>query len=139
MTPPLVKYGTEVEYRTHFERVYCLGSIFTFDAICVKFRRHHFNHCMFESTARDRIKDKFSMDRALRIDWIKATLEHPDAELYQGWDRDKKRHVADRRAAIIYENFVVVIRFVDDKKAEFVTAYHAGESIDKIKRGPKWK
>jgi hypothetical protein len=31
-------------------------------------------------------------ERAERMDWIKATLQDPNAELYVGCDREKKRY-----------------------------------------------
>ena len=70
--PPLVRYETESQYRTYFERVYCKKKIVTFDGIPVKFKKADFNHAFFEST-RDK-DDTFSRKRAQRIDWIKSAL-----------------------------------------------------------------
>ena len=55
--PSLVRYATQAEYRVHFERVYCRGPIQTFDHIAVRFRKKDFDHCFFESSKRDRVKD----------------------------------------------------------------------------------
>ena len=113
--PPLVKYPTEQEYRVHFERVYCQGTIRTFDDIEVRFRKAMFDHCFFESLRwRD---DTFSPRRAERIDWIKAALEDPNAELRLGWDNEKKRPANDRRVAIVVGNYVVIIRIYKPGKA----------------------
>lgn len=142
--PDKVIYAEESEYRAHFEQVYCQGPIITADGIRVYFKKYQFNHCMFESSKRDKIKDVFSSARAERIGWIKETLTNPDAELYQGWDREKKRVNPDSRVAIAYEDFVVIIRLHRKKgipitSADFITAYQADNSIGKIKKMPKWE
>lgn len=140
--PPKVIYVTEDEYRQHFDRVYCSGAILTSDGIPVRFRKEDFDHCMYESSKRNHIKDVFSKNRAARIDWIKATLENPEAELYEGWDKQRKRYDSDSRVAVVYEEFVVVVRIKNKKgggpSAQFVTAHLADNSIAKIRAGPKW-
>lgn len=135
--PPLVHYGTEQEYRSHFERVYCQGTISTFDGIEVRFRRRMFDHCFFESVV---IKDDtFSSRRAERIDWIMATLQDASAELRVGWDNQKKMPANDRRVAIVKGDYVVVIRLDGTAKAEFVTAFVAGQrTINQIRTNPLW-
>lgn len=81
----------------------------------------------------------FSIERAKRIDWIEYVLKNPNAELHLGWDRDKKKYNKDRRVAIISpENYVVVIRIFDDNKADFITAYYANNSANKIRNMPLW-
>lgn len=142
MTPPLVHYASVDEYREHYNRIYCRGRIHTFDGIRVHFSPGRFKHVFFESTSRDGRKDAFSFVRAQRIDWIRATLENPDAELFQGWDKDRRCHDARRRVAVVYENFVVVIKMSMKKngtlKANFVTCYQADNSIGKIRNSPAW-
>ncbi len=135
--PPLVRYAAEQEYRVHFERVYCRGTIRTFDDIEVRFRKAMFDHCFFDSV---RWKDDtFSPKRAERIDWIKAALEDPAAELRLGWDNEKKRAANDRRVAIVVANYVVIIRIYRPGKAEFVTAFVAGQrTINQIRSNPLW-
>lgn len=145
--PVFINFTSEAECRTHFERVYCQRAIATFDGIMVRFRKSNFEHCFFESSKRNGIKDRFSAPRAERIDWIKATLEDPNSELYEGWDSGKKRYDRKRRAAIVMGNYVVIIAFTGQGKADFVTAYVADTqptpsrpvtTIDKIRSGPKW-
>lgn len=141
--PPLVVYATPEEYRIHFERAYCVGPLRTFDGILVHFRKQAFDHCMFESSARDGIKDMFSTCRAERIDWIQATLSAPNADLYVGWDNSKKCADSNRRVAVVFEDYVVVIwlRKSDptrELEANFVTAYKADNSIRKIRQMPRW-
>jgi len=140
--PPLVQYATAAEYRTHYERVYCRGQITTFDGIRVFFSPDKFGHMFYESTARDGRKDAFSQVRAERIDWIKLTLEHQQATLFQGWDKKSRAYDATRRVAVVYEDFVVVIAMKLNRagvlQANFVTCYQADNSIGKIRTSPAW-
>lgn len=102
----------------------------------------NFGHAFYESSARDGRKDVFSPVRAQRIDWIKATLENPDADLFQGWDKRARQYDGTRRVAVVYEDFVVVVAIGLTKarvlKANFVTCYQADNSINKIRRSPAW-
>lgn len=140
--PPLVHYATVGEYRSHYEDVYCRGNIQTFDDIRVHFGASKFGHVFYESTARDGRKDAFSPVRAQRLDWIKATLEHPKASLFAGWDKASRQYDATRRVAVVYEDFVVVVAMGLKRdgslKANFVTCYQADNSIGKIRRSPAW-
>lgn len=145
---PFVDYATPEEYRAHFERMYCSGPITTFDGIEVRFRKSRFKHDFYESSSRrHRNKDIFSTERARRIDWIKKVLQDPNAELYQGWDKKRKRHNSQSRVALVVDEYIVVIRLSEPKKAIFVTAYVPGDqptgdqtksTLEKIKSGPKW-
>ena len=133
---PLLQGKSPAEYRSYFEATYCRGPITTFDGIEVRFRKRDFNHCFFESVLEK--DDTFSHQRAERIQWIKAALQDPHAELYVGWDNKKKRLAKDRRVAIVVQNYVVVIRFIGARSAAFVTAFVAEEStLRKIRKGPR--
>ena len=136
--PPLVKYGTQEEYRTHFKRVYCQGPLPTFDSIRVRFRERDFDHCFFESV--ETKDDTFSERRAERIDWIKYALGDPDADLRIGWDNKRKTFAADRRVAIVLHDYMVVIQISDKDAglAEFVTAFVGGNAVLKARRNPPW-
>ncbi len=140
--PPLVQYATPAEYRAHYEQVYCRGNIQTFDGIRVYFAASKFGHVFYESTLHDGRKDAFSTVRAGRIDWIKATLEHPQAALFAGWEKHSRSYDARRRVAVVYEDFVVVVAMglkqYGALKANFVTCYQADNSINKIKTSPLW-
>jgi len=140
--PCLVEYETEAEYRDYYKRSYCSGVVTTFDGIVVYFRANKFDHAFYESSARDGRKDQFSFARAQRLDWIKATLEHPEADLYMGWDKWKRNYDPGRRVSVIYEDFVVVIEIRQTKagklKGDFVTCYKADNSIVKIRSSPEW-
>ncbi len=140
--PPLVDYKTVKEYQAHFERVYCRDKIYTIDGIRIYFHPHQFGHVFYESSARDGHKDMFSRTRAQRIDWIKATLQHPKAEWFQGWDNKARQYNPRRRVAVVYENFVVVVMLGLKKdgamKGNFITCYQADNSIGKIRSAPSW-
>jgi len=143
--PPLVKYKTVDEYRTHYEAEYCQGPIATFDSIAVRFRKQRFDHDFFESSKRDKQKDVFSPIRAERIDWIKRALQDSKAVLCEGWDSKKKRYSKKCRVAVVQGNYVVVIRMTGKGggTADFVTAFVADSpenpsTIDKILGSPKW-
>ena len=138
--PPLVQYETVDEYRVHYERVYCRQPITTFDGIAVRFRKSRFNNCFYESTRRNQGKDTFCTQRAERINWIKAALQDPNAELYVGWNGKKKRYDQSHRVALVIGDYIVVIRLSGKQNAQFVTAYVADSpsTIAKIKRSPKW-
>ena len=138
--PPLVRYGTVAEYRAHYLRLYCRGPITTFDGIAVRFRKSRFDHCFYESTRRNQIKDDFSLQRAERIDWIRAALQDSNAELHIGWDGKKKRYDRSHRVALVAGDYVVIIRLSGSRIAQFVTAYVADSpsTLAKIKGSPKW-
>jgi len=143
LLPDLIHYTSQSEYEAHFQKVYCCGPVITFDQIAVRFKKSDFIHCFFESTRRDGRKDLFSKQRSERIDWIKATLEDPGADLRVGWNKSKKNYDQDRRVAIVSGNYVVIISIKKNntKEARFITAYLADSksTIDKIKKSPTWK
>jgi hypothetical protein len=138
--PPLVQYATEQEYRAHFEQVYCCGVLQCFDGIAVRFNKSDFDHCFFESSRRDGVKDQFSPLRAERIDWIKAALQDGQADLFVGWDSKKRRYDHGRRVTLVMGNYVVVIRLMGSLKARFVTAFVADSdrTLKRIKESPRW-
>jgi len=143
--PALVIYASEVEYREHYERVYCQAPIVCFDGICVRFRKEKFAHAFFESV-HGGTDNLFSSKRAQRIDWIKCALEDPNSERFIGWDKYTKTYNRKRRVTVVMGNYVVVIALTKSNNADFVTAYLADtparngrpSTIDKIKSSPKW-
>lgn len=138
--PPLLRLPSEADYRAHFEATYCRTPVFTFDGLIVRFRKDDFDHCFFESTQRNRIKDQFSTGRAERMDWIKAALADPNADRFMGWDRDTRQYRQDRRVTLVCGNYVVVISLIDTQRARFITAYVADtpSSLQKLKSSPRW-
>jgi hypothetical protein len=142
MPPPLVQYATEAEYREHYESRYCCAVIRTFDGIRVFFPKQQFDHAFFESANRKaRDKSVFSRRRAERIDWISAALQDPAADLFVGWDRDKKKYDCHRRVTVVYGDYVVVLSVSRGRtSATFITAFIAdGATIQKIRSGPRWQ
>jgi len=140
--PDLLIYKNESDYLAHYQKEYCRKGVVTFDGIRVYFRKRKFFHAFYESTNRDGRKNHFSKRRAQRMEWIRATLENANSDLFQGRDKHKKKYDPGRRVCIVYEDFVVILQMrlkANRKlKAEFVTCYQADSSIGKIKRSPKW-
>jgi hypothetical protein len=136
----LINYPDEGGYRTHFERVYCGGTVQTHDWIQVRFRKRQFDHCFFESSRRNGIKDTFSAKRAARVDWIKETLLDSSALQLAGWDSFNRTYDHSRRVALVKGNYVVVISIKSKSEADFVTAYvmDTPASLSKLTKAPKW-
>lgn len=136
----LVSYPDESDYRSHFARVYCAGTVATHDGIEVRFRKSQFDHCFFESSKRDGTKDTFSTKRAERIDWIVATLQDPTAHLLAGWDQRTRTYDHTRRVTLVKGNYVVVIALKSKTEADFVTAYvmDTPASLAKLTKAPRW-
>lgn len=139
--PPLLKLPDAAAYRVRFEALYCRSAVATFDGIAVRFRKSDFDHCFFESSQRNRIKDTFSTVRAERLEWIAVALRDAAAERYQGWDRDSKTYDKTRRVTLVCGNYVVVIVLTETATANFVTAYVADtpRTLANLKTSPKWK
>lgn len=114
--PELLFLESMEDYRRIFESTYCVLPIQTFDRYAVRFRKDDFDHAFFESSGRRGEKDLFLKLRAQRIYWIRATLEDPDSELFQGWDAKRKVYDSGRRVALVKGNYVVVILSSQNKK-----------------------
>ena len=138
--PALLLLTDEVAYRAHFEQMYCRAPIPTFDAVAVRFRKGDFDHCCFESDRVTQQKAYFSSQRAQRLDWIKASLQDANAELFVGWDKRANAYDHDRRVCVVSGNYVVVIAITGPTTARFITAYLAdsGRTMMLIRRSPQW-
>ncbi len=137
--PPHLELDSEDEYREYFHTVYCGGPLETFDGIMVRFRKRDFGHAFFESSSAKSKDDVFSDDRAKRMHWVKLALSDPGADIRVGYDNQLRQDDFARRVAIVKGNFVVIIRIVRDKQAEFVTCYVATSwTMQKIKKSRKW-
>lgn len=140
--PPLLKLADQAAYRAHYERTLCRGGIVTHDGIRVFFKRDEFDHAFFESSDRRGANDVFSLERAMRMDWIPVALADPKVPCFQGWDRKKRRHDPTRRVAVVIDDFVIVIGIWRTRggvmKANFITCYRAENSIGKIRQSPGW-
>jgi hypothetical protein len=142
MPPKLAHYATEAEYRHHYEQQYCHGTLYTFDGLRVFFPKHQFDDAFYESASRSaRDKSVFSRTRAERIDWIRAAVQEKTAELYAGWNRDKKVIDSKRRVTVVYGDYVVILQVNAKRtKASFITAYVADAgTLAKIRSQPRWK
>lgn len=139
--PELIYLPSEEKYREYYKKKYCDQIIKTFDGIRVRFYEEKFDDAFFESSNKQkRNKDIFSIQRAVRIDWIESVLKDSTATLHLGWDRDTKSYNNSRRVAIInQENYVVIIEIKSKKDAKFITAYYADNSAEKIKSSPLWQ
>lgn len=138
----LLHLSTIEEYKNFFIENYCNKEIFTYDNLIVKFYPDQFEHAFYESeNHKKRDKSIFSYERAERITWIREVLQDEKAQMYIGWDRDKKKYNENRRISIITpENYVVVLNIVNKNKAKFITAYVASKTnAQKIRSAPKWK
>lgn len=85
----------------------------------------------------------FSLERAMRIDWIAPALADPGARRFQGWLKKEQRHDPARRVTVFIEGFLVIIalRMGQDEqlKAQFVTCYPADNRTQaKIARAAFW-
>jgi len=141
--PPLLKLDSVQEYKQHYERHYLRGKIITFDGIRVYFRPQTFGHAFYKnSKGVSGDKDAFAPERAERMDWVKATLESAEAEIFMGWIKATKTYDENRRVSVIFEGFVVVIELSLTRKGElkgnFITCYLADNSIDRIRKSPEW-
>jgi hypothetical protein len=137
--PPLKAFADAVECGKHYNQVYCAGPIPTFDGIMVRFDKRDFLHLFFES--RGGTKNVFSIRRSERIDWIKAALQDPNAELFQGYDKTRKTYAPERRLCLVSGDYVVVIALTDVDKAHIITAFVIDDpaALQQIKSSPKWK
>ena len=140
--PPFVYYSTAAEYRRHYVQMYCRNVTITFDGIRIFFSPQRFDHAFYESVNRDGRKDVFSIARAQRIDWIKATLENQEAIVYEGWDKRTRIYDCTRRVSIVYGSFVVIVSLSLKRdgtlKGNFITCFQADNSIHKIRQSPEW-
>lgn len=137
---------TENELRDIWQKEYCDQVLVTFDGIKVKFFAEMFDHAFYESSRRNsRVKTKagghkdcLSEARLEKMLWIKDALADPEAELYVGYDKERRSYDNSRRVAVVKGDYTVIIRLKDDQNAKFVTAYVADNSIEKIRTSPQW-
>lgn len=134
----------EQDFRILWKNIYCDSTkpIHTFDGILVKFYENMFDHCFKESynhIAKD--KSILSLNRLEKMLWIKDTLEDTASLLKQGWNKDKKAYVPDRRVTLVKDNYIVIISVNRTRtQARFITAYEIqnDEKIAQIKAAPNW-
>lgn len=134
----------ESDLRLLWKEVYCDNTkpIYTFDGILVKFYEDMFDHCFYES-ANNIAKDKsiLSLNRLEKLHWIKDTLEDANSLLKQGWDKDKKAYIPNRRVTLVKGNYIVIISINKLRtQARFITAYEIQneDKIIEIQKSPNW-
>jgi hypothetical protein len=121
---------TETDLREKWKEEYCdsLKPIFTFDNILVQFFEDMFEHAFYESYNKKKgDKSILSLNRCQKMLWIKDTLQDTTAILKIGWDKHSKSYIHSRRVALIKNNYIVIIRFLDDRTAKFLTAYEVND------------
>lgn len=140
----VVKDHTETDLRKIWSEEYCRKVIITHDGIRVHFYDSNFDHAFYESSVRNgsrnkpKSKDVFSPRRAARMMWIKDVLADKDAKMYVGYDSKTKGYTRSKRVSVVKGNYVVVIQLYKEDQANFITAYVADNSINKITNGPEW-
>lgn len=143
-SPSLLEYKTAQEYQEHYKAQFCKQKIVTADGMQVYFSEGRFWHAFCTRDEKGK-KTDFSFERAKYINWIRPTLEQPNAILWQGWNSDKQYYEPDRRVSIVYQGFIVVIQIKMKKdgflKADFITAFYdkKGNAVAKINNAPIWK
>ena len=143
MYSEFLNLDTEDNYRQHYYANYCSHPITTQYGVTVSFDRATFDHAFYGRTnRRQEFKDRFDLDRAKRINWIKKVLEDSQISIFQGWDSRKKCYDSMRRVSLVTsDGYVVVIRFTNRERnlAKFVTAYVVDDInvLNKIKNSPR--
>lgn len=141
MCLPLLTLCGQAEYRAHYQRIYVeAGPVVTFDDITVSFFAEQFNHAFFRDTT-PTAKDKACFDRvrAQRMDWIRALLTDPWAEVY----RRQMPDGSTRRIALwVQKRYTVVVQLRQNRprSARFITAHvvDSDAALAKIRGNPKW-
>ena len=140
----VVKDHTESDLRRIWSEEYCRKVVKTHDGIRVHFYDSNFDHAFYESSVRNgsrnkpKSKDIFSFRRAARMMWIKDVLDDNDAKMYVGYDSKAKGYTHSKRVSVVKGDYVVVIQIYKENHANFITAYVADNSINKITNGPEW-
>jgi hypothetical protein len=139
--PPLLRLADEGAYRQHYENALVRGGpILTFDGLSVAFYPEQFRHAFFRDSSRTaRDKARFDLQRAGRMDWIRAVLEDSSAEVY-------RRHMPDgttRRIALwLQERYAVIVELRKGRpnQGRFITAYvvDSESALAKMRSNPRW-
>jgi hypothetical protein len=137
---PLLVLPDDRNYRAHFEAQYCRAPVLTFDGIAVQFFPEMFDHAFYRDsspTAQD--KAVFDLQRAQRMDWIRAVLADPSVELYRRVMPNSKV----RRIALESTTLYTVIIQMDPRsssRARFITAYvvDSASALAKMRANPRW-
>lgn len=142
--PDFLLLPSEEDYRQFFIENYCkLSPLLTWDGLPVMFYPRMFDHAFFKRTEKRwrAQKDQVDYERCKRMLWIKDVLNDPTIVPRQGYDKATNRNDRTRRVALVSnEHYVVVIRYTDNSKWEFVTAYIIDNerTYNKLLNAPLW-
>lgn len=143
--PALLRLPDEASYRAHFEKHLVRGGpIMTHDGIAVRFHQSNFDHAFFRESRRGSgVKDTFDIPRAERMEWIRAALTDPNAEMYRRQMPDRRRpsRRTTRRVVVVPSAPYAVIIQVNRNAAtaNFVTSYVPGKpALSKMRSNPVW-
>ena len=138
--PALLALPNEQHYRAYFIAQYCNAQIVTFDDITVRFFPGMFGHAFYRDSGPS-VKDKanFDLQRAQRMDWIRAVLTDPSVELYRRVMPNSKI----RRIALEPTVRYAVIIQIDNRnpsRARFTTAYvvDSNRVLTNMRSNPRW-
>jgi len=139
---PFLLLSDETEYKEFYISSLCASPLVCFDSLSVKFRPEQFNHAFYERTKRYyKHKDIFSIERAKRMSWITTCLQDDTISPLAGYDNKRKRYDHNRRVSLITpDNFVVVLRLINQEEAQFVTCFIVDNAnvATKIRKSPLW-
>lgn len=129
----------EQAYRDYYKQHFVSKSpIITFDGIAVRFRLSHHVELLRKEPEPNTLRI-FCQQRAERLPWVLEALQDPDADIYFGYDKSRKRVDFNRRVAIVNWNYAVIIRLAGKGKAEFISAYPMDDGPLALARtNPRW-
>ncbi len=138
--PPLLSLPDEASFQAHFEVEFVEGpAVITYDGIRIRFYANQFDHAFYVSSTPQSGKDKFSLERARRMNWIRAVATDPRMEVY-------RRVMTGGRVRRIMlepnEPYVVICEILssDPSQAVFITAYpvKSKSALAKMRSNPRW-
>ena len=137
---PLLSLPDEATFRAHFEVEFVKGpAVITYDGIRIRFYANQFDHAFYTSSTPKSRKDTFSLERAQRMNWIRAAATDPNMEVY------RRVMTGGRVRRIILEPnepYVVICEILstDPSQAVFITAYpvKSKSALAKMRSNPRW-
>ena len=142
--PDYLSLPTEGDYKKYFIENYCnVCPILTWDGLPVMFYPDMFEHAFYKRAQKQwrSQKDQVDLERCKRMPWIKEVLSDSTIVPRQGYDKATGRNDSTRRVALLSkERYVVVIRYTDNNKWAFVTAYIIDNerTYNKLVSAPRW-
>jgi hypothetical protein len=137
--PPLLNLGSKEEYREHYLRTLVDGPpVITPDGVKIIFYAEKFDY-LFSGYSSKWLtkKDTFDIERAKRMDWIRALLESNQvdtrAEIMSAWET--------RRNVIDYQNcYMIVTKPIRTGVEVIKTAFPCTQAkAAEVRARPRWK